>query len=245
MGQNQGPGWDSAPPRKKHSMVLVPMDTKGVRLIRALKVFGYDDAPHGHAEVELSNVSVPVSSIIMGEGRGFEIAQGRLGPGRVHHCMRAVGMAERALSLHIKRTRERTAFGKQLSEHDGVRTSVANSRMEIAQSRLLVMDCAAKLEELGLNGAIQEVSMIKVVVPTMACNVIDRAIQAHGGMGVSQDTFLAEAYAHIRTLRIADGPDEVHVRSVAKYEYRKSSPYSSGSVKRPSAPPAGGVRARL
>ncbi|CAM9401839.1 unnamed protein product [Ascophyllum nodosum] len=223
MCRHEGEEWASKGSHGRHSMVLVPIDTPGLRVVRALRVFGYDDAPHGHAEVEISNVRVPLSNVILGEGRGFEIAQRRLGPGRVHHCMRAVGMAERALAAHVKRTRRRVAFGKALSEDSLVRYHVARSRMEIAQSRLLVQDCAAKLEALGLKGAIQEVSMIKVVVPTMACEVIDRAIQAHGGMGVCQDTFLAKAYAHMRTLRIADGPDEVHLRSIAKYEYRRSS----------------------
>ncbi|CAM9425155.1 unnamed protein product [Ectocarpus sp. 12 AP-2014] len=222
MCRHGGAEWDAKGSHGRHSMVVVPIDAPGVTMVRALKVFGYDDAPHGHAEVELRNVRVPLSSILLGEGRGFEIAQGRLGPGRVHHCMRAVGMAERALAAHVQRSRDRVAFGKALSEDSLVRHHVAQSRMDIDQSRLLVQDCAAKLEAFGLQGAIQEVSMIKVVVPNMACRVIDRAIQMHGGLGVCQDTFLSEAYAHMRTLRIADGPDEVHTRSVAKYEYRRA-----------------------
>eukprot|EP00752_Nemacystus_decipiens_P002215 g2105.t1 len=180
MCRHRGAEWDAKGPHGRHSMIVVPIDTPGVKMVRALKVFGYDDAPHGHAEVELRDVRVPVSSILLGEGRGFEIAQGRLGPGRVHHCMRAVGMAERALAAHVQRSRDRAAFGSALSEDSLVRHHVAQSRMEIAQARLLVEDCAVKLEAFGLQGAIQEVSMIKVVVPNMACRVIDRAIQMHG-----------------------------------------------------------------
>ncbi|CAM9096820.1 unnamed protein product [Chrysoparadoxa australica] len=217
---------ERSPRHQQHSIVVVPADAVGVQMVRPLTVFGYDDAPHGHAEVLLTDVKVPCSSIILGEGRGFEIAQGRLGPGRVHHCMRAIGMAERALSLLMKRSLRRKTFGKLLADHDGVRDLVSKSRIAIDQARLLVLDCAAKLERDGLQRAIQAVSMIKVAVPTAVCQVLDRAIQVHGGAGVSSDTFLAKAYAHMRTLRIADGPDEVHLRAIAKQEYKKASQHS-------------------
>ena len=212
----------AAPRHRQQSMVLVPMDAPGITVLRALEVFGYDDAPHGHAEVTFKDVRVPRANLLLGEGRGFEIAQGRLGPGRIHHCMRAIGSAEVAQDLMVARAQTRTAFGKKLHKHGTVARDIATNRMEIDQARLLVLHCAALIDAHGdARGARKEVAMIKVVVPQMACRVIDRALQAHGGAGVCQDFPLAEMYAHMRTLRIADGPDEVHVRTVARLEMRK------------------------
>jgi alkylation response protein AidB-like acyl-CoA dehydrogenase len=211
----------NAETHKQQSMILMPLDAPGVTVKRHLPVFGYDDAPHGHMEIELEDVRVPPSNMLLGEGRGFEIAQGRLGPGRIHHCMRTIGAAEEALDAMVKRLMSRTAFGKTIAEQGVWEERVADARINIEMTRLLCLKAADMMDRTGNKAAQGEIAMIKVAAPTMALKVIDDAIQAFGGAGVSADTGLARAYAGIRTLRLADGPDEVHRRAIARLEYKK------------------------
>jgi len=209
---------DNPSRHSQQSMILVPADTPGIRIVRHLPVFGYDDAPHGHMEIEFKDVRVPAANILLGEGRGFEIAQGRLGPGRIHHCMRLIGLAERALEKMCRRATERVAFGRPVAEQGVTRERIAEARIMIDSARLMVLHAAWKMDTVGNKEARKEIAMIKVLAPNMACKVIDWAMQVHGGGGVSDDFGLAYAYAHARTLRFADGPDEVHRNAIAKQE---------------------------
>lgn len=209
---------------KQQSVILVPADTPGITVNRVLSVYGYDDAPHGHAQITFRNVRVPASNMVLGEGRGFEIIQGRLGPGRIHHAMRSIGAAERALEWMIARVNDprKKTFGKQLNEHGVILEWIAKSRLEIDAARLVVLNAAVKIDEKDAKSALKEIAEAKVLVPQMALTVIDRAVQSYGGAGVCQDTPLANMWAQIRTLRIADGPDEVHLQQMGKNENRRS-----------------------
>ncbi|HEX8421537.1 MAG TPA: acyl-CoA dehydrogenase family protein [Sphingomonas sp.] len=221
------------PDAKRHgqqSQILVPMDTPGVTIERMLSVYGYDHAPHGHGQVLLENVRVPVENVLLGEGRGFEIAQGRLGPGRIHHCMRTIGVAEVAIEAMAKRLQSRVAFGRRISEFSVWEERIARARIDIEMTRLLCLKAADMMDRAGNKSAQQEIAMIKVQAPTMALKILDDAIQAHGGGGVSQDTGLAHAWAAMRTLRFADGPDEVHNRAIARNEFGKYGDYRAGAV---------------
>lgn len=206
---------------QRHSMILVPRESSGIKILRDMNVFGYDDLPGGHAHVVFENVEVPEENIILGEGRGFEIAQGRLGPGRIHHCMRLIGLAQRALEIMCKRAESRVAFGKKLSEQQSVREHIAESLCEIEQARLLTLDAARIIDQYGSSAAKDSIAMIKIVAPSMACRVIDRAIQTHGAAGLSQDTFLARAYSLARSVKLADGPDQVHMMQLGRNTARK------------------------
>jgi acyl-CoA dehydrogenase len=210
----------SAATHLQQSMIVVPRETPGITILRPMELFGYDDAPHGHAEMRFENVRVPAENLLLGEGRGFEIAQGRLGPGRIHHCMRTIGVAERALELMVARAKSRVAFGKSLADQGVVRTWIAEGRIAIEQARLLTLEAARVMDERGNKAARTLISAIKVVAPRVALEVLDRSMQTHGAQGISQDTFMAQAWAWIRALRFADGPDEVHLESIAKAELR-------------------------
>ena len=208
---------------KQQSMIIVPRDSVGVKILRPLSVFGYFDSPHGHAEIELNNVKVPSENLILGEGRGFEIAQGRLGPGRIHHCMRLIGAAQRALELMCNRVSKREAFGKKLKDFSSIRQDIAKSASEIEQARLLTFSAADHIDKYGVKGAKDLIAMIKIVIPKMTCDIVDRAIQAHGGKGLSDDTPLAQFYMYARTIRLADGPDEVHMYQLGRNIVKKYS----------------------
>ncbi len=223
---------DNASRHSQQSMVLVPAGTKGINILRHLEVFGYDDAPHGHMEIELKDVRVPASNVLLGEGRGFEIAQGRLGPGRIHHCMRLIGQAERALEKMCRRATERIAFGRSVAEQGVTRERIAEARILIDAARFMVLNAAHKMDTVGNKVAKKEIAMIKVFAPNVALQVIDWAMQVHGGGGVSQDFGLAEAYAHARTLRFADGPDEVHRNQIAKLELGEQTTVAEALAKR-------------
>jgi len=212
---------EDAPKHQRHSMILVPRDAPGITVVRPLSVFGYDDAPHGHMEIVFDNVRVPAASMLLGEGRGFEIAQGRLGPGRIHHCMRLIGLAERCLELMCRRVKSRVAFGRPIAEQSVTLERIAESRILIDQARLLTLKAAWMMDTVGNRKAKAEIAMIKVAAPNMACRVIDWAIQAHGAAGVSEDFVLANYYAHARKLRFADGPDEVHRNQIGRLELAK------------------------
>jgi acyl-CoA dehydrogenase len=223
---------DNASRHSQQSMVLVPAGTPGVKIKRFLPVFGFDDAPHGHMEIELRGVRVPKSNVLLGEGRGFEIAQGRLGPGRIHHCMRLIGQAERALEKMCRRASQRVAFGRTVAEQGVTRERIAESRIMIDSARFMVLNAAYKMDTIGNKAARKEIAMIKVLAPNVACQVIDWAMQVHGGGGVTKDFGLAHAYAHARTLRFADGPDEVHRNAVAKMELGEQSSVAEALAKR-------------
>jgi len=223
---------DNAARHSQQSMILVPAGTPGVKILRHLPVFGYDSAPHGHMEIDLKDVRVPASSILLGEGRGFEIAQGRLGPGRIHHCMRLIGQAERALEKMCKRASERVAFHRTVAEQGVTRERIAEARIMIDSTRFMVLHAAWKMDTVGNKIAKKEIAMIKVLAPNMACQVIDWSMQVHGGGGVSDDFGLASAYAHARTLRFADGPDEVHRNAIAKHELGEQTAISEALAKK-------------
>jgi acyl-CoA dehydrogenase len=225
---------DSPSKHNQQSMILVPAGTPGIKILRHLPVFGYDDAPHGHMEIEFKDVRVPASNILLGEGRGFEIAQGRLGPGRIHHCMRSIGQAERALEKMCKRATQRVAFGRTLAEQGVTRERIAEARIMIDSARFMVLHAAWKMDTVGNKIAQKEIAMIKVLAPNMACQVIDWAMQVHGGGGVSDDFGLANAYAHQRTLRFADGPDEVHRNAIAKLEIAEQTTVAESLARRKS-----------
>jgi acyl-CoA dehydrogenase len=206
----------NAPSHKKHTMIIIPMSSPGVNIVRPMKVYGYDDAPHGHMDIIFKNVKVKKSNVILGEGKGFQIAQGRLGPGRIHHCMRIIGTTERALENLIDRVKNRKVFGKTLSMNESIIKQIAKCKTELTQAKLLVLFAASKIDSVGAKEAMEEIAMIKIIAPKVGLRIIDRAIQIHGAEGVSQDTFLSYVWAAIRTLRIADGPDEVHLRSLGR-----------------------------
>ena len=211
----------SAERHKQQSMIIVPANNPGVKILRPLSVFGYMDSPHGHAEIELKNVKVPNQNLVLGEGRGFEIAQGRLGPGRIHHCMRLIGAAQRTLEMMCKRVNEREAFGKKLKDYSSIRQDIAKSASEIEQARLLTFSAADNIDKNGIKGAKELIAMIKIIIPKMTCDIIDRAIQAFGGKGLSDDIPLAQFYMYARTIRLADGPDEVHMYQLGRNIIKK------------------------